>query len=135
MSNAMTSRHSDAEQLAAFVDGHLDHEELQTVTAHLADCEECRAMIGEAVAFGREVEARHTRRRTWWAVAAGVAVVVVGAFPFIHGALRQRDLRNDTHALFVAEGIAGRPIDGRFAGQTVYGAHRVMRGGDSEGTL
>ena len=39
MTDAMT-RHSDAEILAAFVDGHLDCEQLEAVSAHLAACEE-----------------------------------------------------------------------------------------------
>src|SRR5436309_1430799 len=127
MSNAMTSGHSDAEQLAAFVDGHLDHEELQTVTAHLAECEECRAMIGEAVAFEREreVEARHTRRRMWWAVAAGVAVVVA-ALPFGLRYSHQREIRADVHAVYAVQ--KERVFAGRYSGEEFHGEYRPKRG-------
>src|SRR5262249_59249515 len=71
MTNAMTS-HSDAELLAAFVDGKLDPQQIQAVTAHLASCEECRGVIGEAVAFQREEEPQVRSRTMWWAGAAAV---------------------------------------------------------------
>jgi hypothetical protein len=130
MNNAMT-QHSDAELLAAFVDGQLDQEQLQAVTAHLAECEECRGVIGEAAAFEQEEQqVRRPRRGAWLAVAAGVVVAVI-AYPFVQGALHRRDLRNDEQALFVAEGNTERPIEGRFGGQTAYSkAHRTTRGGN-----
>src|ERR1041385_7122217 len=126
MSNAMTSQ-SDAEQLAAFVDGHLDHEELQTVAAHLSECEECRAMIGEAVAFNREVTAtQRTPRRAWWAVAAGVAVAVV-ALPFVQDYRHQREIKADRQALYAAQKNS-RVLAGRYTGEPYHGKHSVNRG-------
>src|SRR5437660_5988887 len=135
MTNAMT-RHSDAEILAAFVDGDLDREQLQAVSAHLAACEECRGVIGEAGAFERKDEAHQSPQRTWWAVAAAVVIVAVLAFPFVQGALRRRDIRNGIQTLFVAEGNGERPIEGRFGGQVIYGqAHRIIRGEGNESPL
>lgn len=134
MTDAMT-RHSDADLLAAFVDGQLDHEQLREVTTHLASCEECRLVIGEVGAFQREEATQRKPWRTWLPVAAAVLVAVV-AYPFVRGGLRQHNLRNGVHALFVAEGDTERPIEGRFSGQDIHGpARRVTRGGDNEGSL
>ena len=125
MTNAMT-RHSDAEMLAAFVDGHLDGEQLQEVTAHLAACEECRGVIGEAVAFEREDEARQSPRSKWLALAAAI-VVVVAAFPFVRAYLDQREIRKDVHELYAVQ--KERVLAGRYSGEEFHGQHSAMRGG------
>ena len=125
MTNAMT-RHSDAEMLAAFVDGHLDGEQLQEVTAHLAACEECRGVIGEAVAFEREDEARQSPRSKWLALAAAI-VVVVAAFPFVRAYLDQREIRKDVHELYAVQ--KERVLAGRYSGEEFHGAYSPKRGG------
>lgn len=124
--SAMTN-HSDTELLAAFVDGQLDRQQLEEVTAHLAACEECRSVIGEAVAFEREQVARRAPRRTWWAAAA---VVVVAALPFAPGYMHRREIRNEVREVFEAlPATAGRPVTARFSGQNSYAAPRPnMRG-------
>jgi hypothetical protein len=128
MMNAMT-RHSDAEQLAAFVDGQLDHEQLQEVTAHLATCEECRSMIGEAVAFEREEQARRTPWRGWWAVAAAVVVIAGGGwYPFERFYLYPREIRTDQQALYTAQKDS-RALAGRYADEPYHGKYSRMRGG------
>src|SRR5262249_23631583 len=125
MTNAMTS-HSDAELLAAFVDGKLDPQQLQAVTAHLASCEECRGVIGETVAFQREEEPQVRSRTMWWAVAAAVAFAVL-AFPG-YRLYRQQQTDKSVQALFAAEAQNERPTDGRFSGQMIYAKHTNYRG-------
>src|SRR5437763_16282671 len=117
MTEAVT-RHSDAELLAAFVDGQLDHEQLQEVTSHLATCEECRGVIGEAGAFQREDVRQPSPRRAWLAVAAAVMVAIL-AFPFARAYLHQREIHSDVKEVFAAQ-EKERVIEARFRGQDVY---------------
>jgi tetratricopeptide (TPR) repeat protein len=44
-------RHPDAERLAEYADGLLADEPLADVERHLADCEECRAVVMDTIAF------------------------------------------------------------------------------------
>src|SRR6266536_5110819 len=125
MTDAMT-RHSDAELLAAFVDGQLDHEQIQEVTIHLASCEECRSVIGEAAAFRRESKPR----RTWLAVAAAIMVAIL-AFPFARPYLHQREIHSDVKEVFAAQ-EKERVIEARFSGQDVYAPHHTWRGESNE---
>lgn len=128
MTDAMT-RHSDAEVLAAFVDGHLDREQLEAVTTHLATCEECRAVIGEAVAFEREETARKSPRRAWGAVAAA-AILAIIVFPSAWIYFSERDIPRKKQAVFKAEvGIGKRATAGRFSDQDAYADYRPTRGG------
>src|SRR5438477_3082760 len=102
MTDAMT-HHSDAEVLAAFVDGNLDPKERDAVTAHIAACEECRGMIREAVAFEREErEEARPRSRTWVPIAAGVMVAVVGLV-VMPGYLHQRHVGEGRLKVFAAQ--------------------------------
>jgi tetratricopeptide (TPR) repeat protein len=149
MTDAMTN-HSDMESLAAFVDGRLEREERDAVTKHLETCEECQGFVREAAAFEQEEVAEAAAPkplRTWWAVAAGVAVVVLAISPFVvqrrelnkHAQVVEKhtqELEKNTQELFEAIGNAGvRKIEARFSGQNAYAAFRVMRGGDKEKTL
>jgi tetratricopeptide (TPR) repeat protein len=126
MTNAMT-RHSDAELLAAFVDGQLDHEQLQEVTTHLASCEECRGVIGEAAAFQRESKPR----RTWLKVAAAVMVAII-VFPFARAYLHDlhdRKIRNEVAEVHAAQ-AKQRMVETRFSGQDSWSNYPVMRGSE-----
>jgi hypothetical protein len=131
MTDAMTG-HSDAEVLAAFVDGQLDHEQLEAVTTHLATCEECRGVIGEAGAFQMEEEAQRNSRRTWLAVAAAVVVAVVAipfGRPYVRGYLHQQKIKNSVQSLFAAESQTERNVEARFSDQYTYAKlHRTTRG-------
>jgi len=133
MTDAMAT-HSEPELLAAFVDGHLDPEQLQLVTAHLASCEECRAVIGEAVAFERE-EVGQTQRHAWWLeVAAAAALVALLAFPGYRW-YQQREIAKREQALFAAQGVDAqheRSITGRFSSQMAYAKHTTLRGSAEE---
>ncbi len=104
MTDAMT-HHSDAELLAAFVDGQLEPEQLQLVTTHLASCEECRGLIGAAAAFEQEQEVttQVKSKRAWMAVAAAVVVAVVGAYPLGHRYLHGRDIKEQAEEIWEAQ--------------------------------
>ena len=131
MTDAMAT-HSEPELLAAFVDGHLDREQLQVVTAHLASCEECRAVIGEAVAFEREERAERSPRRMLLSIAAAVAVAII-AYPFVRGYLHQREMREEVQEVHAAQvAMKKRVVEARFSGQDIYARYSPMRGAPSE---
>jgi tetratricopeptide (TPR) repeat protein len=112
------TNHSDAELLAAFVDGQLEREELAAVTAHLASCEECRGVVGEAVAFGREVaqSASPGNSTAKWAIAAAVVLAVgIGARELRQPVERWR-YRLAVGPLNRAFQATGRPLEPRLAG-------------------
>lgn len=128
MTNAMPMNHSDAEVLAAFVDGQLTGEELQAVTSHLAECEECRMSIGDAVAFEEEEEQRkRPSRRAWWAAVAAVAVLAMPGYVW-YGKLQ---LKQSVRSLYVAQGENERLIAGRLTDQTPYATWRSTTRGDA----
>jgi cytochrome c-type biogenesis protein CcmH/NrfG len=111
------------------VDGHLDDNELQEVSAHLAQCEKCRAMIGEAVAFEREEAAsQRAPRRWWWGAAAAAVVVVVAASSLAPRYWRRREIRNDLQQLYAAQ-TDSRALAGRYTGEPYHGRHSTPRGG------
>lgn len=74
--------HPEAEQIAAFAEGTLSGDELTAMSGHLAECPECRAILGETMQFLRETGQRSSpRNRTpWLAAAAAVIVIAGGAF-------------------------------------------------------
>lgn len=119
-------QHAEAETLAAFVDGNLDGEELDRVSSHLQECEECRGVIGEAALFEQEEEPK-PRARWWLPVAAGVAVAVIAAAPFVRHQWRERDIAQKKQALYESIPIAER-MAGRLADQNVWRAHKNDRG-------
>ena len=134
MTDAMVATHSEPELLAAFVDGNLDQEQLQVVTAHLATCEECRAVIGEAVAFEREERAERSPRRMLLAIAAAVAVAII-SFPFGRGYLHRREIREDVQEVHAAQvAMKKRVVEARFSGQDIYAKYIAFRGAPSEPT-
>src|SRR5262245_24463860 len=124
MRSAMTN-HSEAEVLAAFVDGRLAGQELTDVAEHLQQCEECRAMIGEAVAFERE----ETKRKRAWVPLAAAAV---GIAVFAPGYVRGRAIAKGVDQVLTFPPPDGRITIGRLAGQQPVGAHRTFRGGGNE---
>jgi len=125
MTDAMT-RHSDAELLAAFVDGQLDQQQLQVVTAHLASCEECRSVIGEAAAFEQEVQTQVKPKRALMAIAAAVVVAIL-AVPVVRLYMHQQEISSDVKEVRAAQ-EKERVIEARFSEQDIYAPHRTMRG-------
>src|SRR5947208_8565832 len=117
MIDAMT-RHSEAEALAAFVDGRLEGNELAAVTEHLATCEECRMLIGEAAAFGRETSTDvQTRAGTkkWWLFAAAAAIALILGVPWMREAVRRHEEQNALEQLAESAPRA-RTIEPRLTG-------------------
>jgi len=120
--------HAEAETLAAFVDGSLNREELDAVASHLQSCEECRSVIGEAVAF--EVEETKKKRSIWVPIAAAAMVAVIAGAVIVPGKLQQREERKimkDVQALHEAV-LPKERFSGRLAEQNVYRDHRPKRG-------
>lgn len=72
--------HPDEETMAAFLDGKLDPGGIADVTGHLAECGDCRTIIGEAARFESEqAAAAHPATRAWRlrAMAAVIAAAAV----------------------------------------------------------
>lgn len=123
------THHAEAETLAAFMEGTLEREELDTVTAHLAECEECRALIGEAAMF--EQQEKGVSRRWWMGVAAAVGVVVLLApVPLVRQRWHDRELQAETQKLFASVPPQKR-LFGRLTGQNVWRENRTNRGAEN----
>ena len=71
--DVLSDDHPRDEQIAAFLDNGLSAAERDTVTRHLASCDECRALVGPA----REISKRTRTARPLWATAAGLAAAAV----------------------------------------------------------
>ena len=69
----LSNDHPRDEQIAAFLDNGLSAAERDTVTRHLASCDECRALVGPS----RETSRRTRGTRPLWATAAALAVAAV----------------------------------------------------------
>ncbi|MET0553772.1 MAG: zf-HC2 domain-containing protein [Vicinamibacteria bacterium] len=76
----------DPETIAAYLDGRLDAAARARAEEHLADCEECRTLLGETAAFLQDDAAARparTRARTPWLLglaAAATLLVAAGAW-------------------------------------------------------
>jgi Putative zinc-finger len=134
-------QHAEAETLAAFVDGTLDREELAAVSAHLEGCEECRGIVGEAVAFERE----EMKPKYWrlFATAAVLSVAVLAAAPLPRAGTSAallawnyflQLLNNRDVAQLLSMTVEDKRVTpGRFSGQEVYAVSQTLRGhGPSE---
>ncbi len=89
MNQIAERHHPEPEVLASFIDGGLRGAELNGVTEHLRECDDCREVIGETARFVREESGSaptlHERPSRWWLAAAAVVALVVAGL-----ALRDR---------------------------------------------
>jgi len=79
--------HPAAEDLCRFIDGTLDERERAVMVEHLADCEDCRTDVVDALefaepdAFGEDVVVdRSPSSGQWMAAAAAIAIAVGGVW-------------------------------------------------------
>jgi CHAT domain-containing protein len=125
------------EQIAAFVAGSLKGEELTTVTNHLRDCEDCRAMLAAAASIDREAEApaqplrRSARRRSRWWIAAAAAVVMGIAYVAIWP-IASRTRNDAIQQLAEAAPRDGRYLEPRLSGGFPWAPMRIVRRDESE---
>ena len=82
-----TSPHPEAEILGAFVEGTLDTATTAEVTAHIAGCNDCLAVVAGTARMRREetreeVRRWEPRRTAWFAAAAAVVIGLVGLVTF-----------------------------------------------------
>ena len=71
--------------IAAFIDGTLAGDQTQSMSEHIASCDECLAEIGDAMPFVRKERESATHRSRAWSlgIAAAVAIVVIGGATFV----------------------------------------------------
>jgi hypothetical protein len=128
MSTPASRRHPEPEALAAFLEGGLAAAELTSVTEHLSDCIECRALLGSAAAFAREHKnvrelAPHRTRTAWWLAAAASIAIVAGAV------WTMRPSPDPLQRLVSASPANRRELEPRLSGGFPWAPLRVMRGG------
>lgn len=128
------------EQLAAFVAGELDGDELMMVAEHLRTCEDCRLTVADAVWIdrlsrnreesAREPIVRPRRRWPWWLAAAAAAIAGIAYFapsyePRSNGA-------RALHELAEAAPHQGRALEPRVSGGFPWAPLRsALRGGST----
>jgi hypothetical protein len=128
----------DAETLAAFIDRKLTDPERRAIVQHLADCDDCLAVAGEATRFsdsedslsGRD-DGRGVRRFPAPALlaAAAMLIVVLGTAIF----MMRRDAQPQSYERLVtaANDMTYRPYEGRLSGEfTWLPPQPVMRSGE-----
>ncbi|MEA2571234.1 MAG: hypothetical protein QOI24_3235 [Acidobacteriota bacterium] len=128
MSTPASRRHPEPEALAAFIEGELEGADLTSVTEHLSDCMECRALLRDATAFSREEVRAATPRKMsapWWLAAAASIVIVAGAIWMI----RLQAQHDPLQRLIAAAPTERREMEVRLSGFAWAPLH-VMRGGD-----
>ena len=128
-----TLTHPPAEDLGCFIEGTLDDEARAAVVEHLADCDDCRMTMVDALAFDDPaafdedpiVKPRPASGR-WWAAAAAAIAIAVGGMWLV-------DARSDPEAPLIeaSVGLPSRQVEARLNGFQYVGLHR-MRGGDQE---
>ena len=113
------NNHPSDEEIAAFLDGGLAAADRETVSRHLAECDECRALLQVT----QEPARLRLTTRPWqgagrfWSVIAGVAAVAtlaIGVTSISRRGTRDVDqLRGDTGRTVEAPVVFGRsPADG-----------------------
>lgn len=122
--------HPADEQLAAFVDGHLDESSRHAIRDHVSDCDECYAVI-QTIAEFAESEAvspgRFGRRVVLAAVTLTMAAAATLAVFFIAPDVAVR--RDMQRLLVAAEHLDHRSLEGRVDEQLTYKALKdVARG-------
>jgi hypothetical protein len=128
----------DAETLAAFIDRRLAEPGRRAVVEHLAHCDDCLAVAGEAARFSG-VEDSLTGRDDWRGLrrfpgpallaAAAMLIVVVGTAIF----LMRRDAQPQSYERLItaANDMTHRPYEGRLSGEFAWlPPQPVMRSGE-----
>ena len=124
-------------EMAAFAEGKLGPEEHSVITAHLAECAECRDMVltaTEMMDAEAELPAPVPIRRSWrmpavvFAAAAAIAVAL-----FLSPARdRYTDWSNTRTLTRAVASLEKRPTPGRLSFETAYKVYPRMRGGANE---
>ena len=130
-------RHPDAERLAGYADGVLDAGARADIQRHLADCDDCRFVVMETMAYMENVAFANRVRtdtvvllpgRKWMtraaavvAVAATLALAVRIAHPaWLFG---RPDVRPELRELVAAVALEPtRPVEGRLTGDHIRAA-------------
>jgi CHAT domain-containing protein/tetratricopeptide (TPR) repeat protein len=126
MSTSASRRHPEPDELAAFIEGGLEGADLMSVTEHLSDCMECRALLRDAAALSREEVRAATPRKMsapWWLAAAAAIVIVAGAIWMI----RLQAQHDPMQQLIAAAPTGHRELEVRLSG-FAWAPLRVMRG-------
>jgi len=130
-----TLTHPTAEDLGCFIEGTLDDQARAAIVEHLADCDDCRITVVDAVefaepaAFDEKVPVKQSAAGgLWWMTAAAAVIVVVATGTFLMNSRRQTSLTGVKTAF---SHMKSRPIEARLSGFN-YIERRVNRGGERE---
>jgi tetratricopeptide (TPR) repeat protein len=126
-----TLTHPPAEDLGCFIEGTLDDQARAAIVEHLADCDDCRITVVDAVefaepaAFDEKVAVKQSSAGgRWWMAAAAAFVVIVAAGTFVVNSRRETSLTGVKTAFAQ---LKSRPIEARLSGFN-YVERRVPRG-------
>ncbi|HET7434958.1 MAG TPA: CHAT domain-containing protein [Thermoanaerobaculia bacterium] len=125
----------DAETLGAFVEGTLDPQSVRRVLAHLDRCNICMAAVeaaGETVREERPTRA-NTPQRWWLAIAAAIALAVIGLAAF-RVSLRSHRGEEPMARLIAAMPANARNVEPRLSGGFGWAEYRGPVRGDDSGT-
>jgi len=138
----------DPEQLAAFIDGGLPPDERTLVEEHVADCPECRDILGGSAESLDEIQeligpsrarmirptppAPHRRAKLKWLIGAGIALPAAAAV-FLMVRPQQPSLYVPEMASLVALETSTRATEGRLSG-FAYAAPPVVTRGTGDGS-
>jgi CHAT domain-containing protein/tetratricopeptide (TPR) repeat protein len=130
-----TGRCPDPEELAAFVEGRLRGEDRARVTAHLADCDECRHLFAQ-VARDLPVVVPFWKRRKVQAVGGGILALAASLIVVMQVRPELNPFRQPTpYEELVAAVGTNRTVEGRLSAFN-YGPLRSLSrsGGTTEST-
>lgn len=114
-----------AEELGAYIEGTLDAARREEIGRHLLSCDACLLVIRETTRY-RRGENRSSAK--FWAIAAGIAVAVIGAI-FLWVARREDPVKE---LAATARTAGSRTIEGRLA-DFAYTPYRAPRSPDFVG--
>jgi tetratricopeptide (TPR) repeat protein len=126
------------EILAAFVDAKLTRNQAVELTAHLANCAECRLVVESVAEFQADESGQmadeQPRRAPWrWMSIAALLVIGLALTPFTIKGVHAYQSYQAMSALMKAVGEQQqRPVTARVVGQEFAEQPRVMRSGDPE---
>jgi hypothetical protein len=119
-----TLAHPPAENLGRFAEGTLDAAGRAAVVAHIADCDECRIEVVDAVEFVEPVVV-HSQRKWWMSAAAAIVITLGGTFAW-------QTLHPLSSLIVASSHLHSRSVDGRLTG-FIYVERLVPRGVRDEG--
>jgi tetratricopeptide (TPR) repeat protein len=126
----MTLTHPPAEDLGCFIEGTLDDQARAAVVEHLADCDDCRITVVDAVefaepaAFDEKVAVKQSSAGgRWWMAAAAAIAIAIGAMWFV-------DSRHDPRAKMIEASthLNARLIAARLSGFGYLAPKSRLRG-------